>query len=98
MARVPSSRLNQFAKELRLIFPNAQKMNRSNHTTPEIVAACRAQGVTDLIVVHETRGEPGFYFFIQFFQLGFSFLSFFSEKFYLFQLFSKEGFIELFPF
>ena len=66
-ARVPSSRLNQFAKELRLIFPNAQKMNRGNHTTPEIVAACRAQGVTDLIVVHETRGEPGFYFLFNFF-------------------------------
>lgn len=30
-SRDPSSRLKQFAKELKLVFPNAQRINRGNH-------------------------------------------------------------------
>ncbi|CAH3141705.1 unnamed protein product, partial [Porites lobata] len=54
----PSSRLKQFAKELRLIFPNSQRLNRGNYVLSQLVQACRANEVTDLILVHEHRGEP----------------------------------------
>lgn len=57
-SRDPSSRLKQFAKEVRLIFPNAQRMNRGGHVIEELVNVCRANEVTDLVIVHEHRGEP----------------------------------------
>eukprot|EP01125_Pyxidicula_operculata_P013291 TRINITY_DN4395_c0_g1_i1.p1 TRINITY_DN4395_c0_g1~~TRINITY_DN4395_c0_g1_i1.p1 ORF type:complete len:288 (+),score=52.98 TRINITY_DN4395_c0_g1_i1:44-907(+) len=57
-SRNPSPKLIQFAKEVRLIFPEAQRMNRGNHVIREIVESCRRNGVTDLILVHETRGRP----------------------------------------
>jgi U3 small nucleolar ribonucleoprotein protein IMP4 len=57
-SRDPSSRLQQFSKELRLIFPNAQRINRGGHVISEIVDACRANEVTDLIILHEHRGVP----------------------------------------
>lgn len=55
----PSSRLQQFAKELRLVFPNSQRINRGNHVMGEIIQSCKKNNVTDLVVVHETRGVPG---------------------------------------
>ncbi|GAB6029181.1 snoRNA-binding rRNA-processing protein imp4 [Chamberlinius hualienensis] len=57
-SRDPSSKLKQFVKELRLIFPNAQKMNRGNYETKQIIDACRAHDATDFVVVHEHRGVP----------------------------------------
>lgn len=57
-SRAPSSRLSQFAKELRLIFPNSQRLNRGNLVVSQLVSACRANEITDLIVVHENRGDP----------------------------------------
>lgn len=57
-SHAPSSRLKQFAKEVRLVFPGAQRVNRGGHTTKEIVEACRRAGFTDLVLVNETRGEP----------------------------------------
>ena len=48
-----------FHKELRLIFPNSQRLNRGNYVLSQLVQACRANEVTDLILVHEHRGEPG---------------------------------------
>lgn len=57
-AREPSSRLTQFAKELKLVFPNSQRMNRGNTVVSELVESARASEVTDLIVIHEHRGEP----------------------------------------
>ncbi|KAG8447304.1 hypothetical protein GDO86_014679, partial [Hymenochirus boettgeri] len=56
--RDPSSRLKMFAKELRLIFPNAQRMNRGNHEVSALVQASKANDVTDLLIVHEHRGMP----------------------------------------
>lgn len=58
-SRDPSSRLQQFAKEMRLVFPNSQRINRGGHVMKEIVDACKANDVTDLIILHEHRGEPG---------------------------------------
>lgn len=46
----PSSRLKMFVKELRLIFPNAQRMNRGNYEMKQLIHACRANDVTDFII------------------------------------------------
>jgi U3 small nucleolar ribonucleoprotein protein IMP4 len=56
--RDPSSRLVQFAKELKLVFPNCQRMNRGAYVIKDLVSGCRASGVTDLVILHETRGRP----------------------------------------
>ncbi|KAM9446499.1 U3 small nucleolar ribonucleoprotein IMP4-like [Clarias gariepinus] len=57
-SRDPSPRLKMFAKEVKLIFPGAQRMNRGNHKVDTLVHACKAKNVTDLVIVHETRGQP----------------------------------------
>lgn len=57
-SRDPSARLKMFVKELRLIFPNAQRMNRGNYEMKQLIHACRANDVTDFIIVHEHRGVP----------------------------------------
>ncbi|GBC04901.1 hypothetical protein RclHR1_05930011 [Rhizophagus clarus] len=57
-SRDPSSRLSQFAKEIRLVFPNSQRINRGSYIVKDLVDACRANDVTDLIILHEHRGEP----------------------------------------
>lgn len=57
-SRDPSSRLKQFMKEVKLIFPNAQAVNRGNTKVPELVEACRTHDFTDIVVVQETRGQP----------------------------------------
>ncbi|XP_016370013.1 U3 small nucleolar ribonucleoprotein protein IMP4-like [Sinocyclocheilus rhinocerous] len=57
-SRDPSSRLKMFAKEMKLMFPGAQRMNRGNHEVKTLVHACKANNVSDLVIVHETRGQP----------------------------------------
>ncbi|XP_068664334.1 uncharacterized protein [Aristolochia californica] len=57
-SRNPSSRLTQFMKEMKIVFPNAQRMNRGGQVISEIVETCRAHEFTDVILVHEHRGEP----------------------------------------
>ncbi|KAJ6515986.1 Brix-domain-containing protein [Mycena sanguinolenta] len=57
-SRDPSSKLLQFAKEIRLVFPNSHRINRGNYVVKELADACRANEVTDLIVLHEHRGIP----------------------------------------
>jgi U3 small nucleolar ribonucleoprotein protein IMP4 len=57
-SRDPSSRLTMFAKEMKLMFPNSQRMNRGNYVVGDIVEACRKNDATDLIILHETRGKP----------------------------------------
>lgn len=57
-SREPSSRLSQFVKELKIVFPNAQRINRGGQVVSEIVEACRANDFTDIVMVHEHRGEP----------------------------------------
>ena len=49
----------QYVQELRLIFPNAQRLNRGNYVMSQLVQACVANDVTDLIIIHEHRGDPG---------------------------------------
>ncbi|ERL89841.1 U3 small nucleolar ribonucleoprotein protein IMP4 [Dendroctonus ponderosae] len=57
-SRDPSARLKMFVKELRLVFPNAQRLNRGNFEMKQLLHSCRANDVTDFIVVHEHRGVP----------------------------------------
>ncbi|KAJ3537244.1 hypothetical protein NMY22_g5673 [Coprinellus aureogranulatus] len=57
-SRDPSSKLLQFSKEMRLVFPNSHRINRGNYVVKELADACRANDVTDLIVLHEHRGVP----------------------------------------
>lgn len=54
----PSSRLTAFMKELRLLFPNSVRINRGTHSVTELAEVCKAHQATDLILVHETRGQP----------------------------------------
>lgn len=57
-SRDPSNRLIQFAKEMRLIIPNSQRINRGNHVMTDLTAACKSNEVSDLIILHEHRGVP----------------------------------------
>jgi len=57
-SRDPSSRLKMFTKELRLLIPNSQRINRGGYELKQLLDACRANSVTDLILVQEHRGEP----------------------------------------
>ncbi|RKP23415.1 anticodon-binding protein [Syncephalis pseudoplumigaleata] len=57
-SRDPSSRLQQFAKEMRLCIPNSQRINRGNYVMKDLVDACRSNEVTDLVILHEHRGQP----------------------------------------
>ncbi|KAI9136497.1 anticodon-binding protein [Paraphysoderma sedebokerense] len=57
-SRDPSSRLLQFTKEMRLVFPNSQRINRGSYVMKELIEACKANDVTDLIILHEHRGQP----------------------------------------
>ena len=57
-SRNPSTRLTAFVKELKLVFPNCTRLNRGGQVVKEMVESCRAGGYSDIIVVHEHRGEP----------------------------------------
>lgn len=46
-------------QEVRLLFPNSKKINRGNYEIKQLMDACRANNVTDLILLHEHRGVPG---------------------------------------
>ncbi|KAH9278434.1 U3 small nucleolar ribonucleoprotein IMP4 [Echinococcus granulosus] len=71
-SRSPSSKLQEFSKELRHLIPNATKINRGNYLTKDLMDACMARQasescgfeyailskITDMIVINETRGVP----------------------------------------
>ncbi|ESO97212.1 hypothetical protein LOTGIDRAFT_201859 [Lottia gigantea] len=57
-ARDPSSKLKEFAKEMKLLFPNSQRINRGHYDIKQLVEACRANSVTDLVIISEHRGTP----------------------------------------
>ncbi|XP_017486959.1 PREDICTED: U3 small nucleolar ribonucleoprotein protein IMP4 [Rhagoletis zephyria] len=57
-SHTPSVKLKMFVKELRLIFPNAQRMNRGKQDLKQLMRVCCCNDVTDVIVVHENRGIP----------------------------------------
>lgn len=50
--------MKTFSQEMRLVFPNSHRINRGTYVVKELAAACRANGVSDLIILHEHRGTP----------------------------------------
>ena len=57
-SRDPSSKLKQFAKEIKLLFPNSQRINRGSYEFSQLLNACRSNDVTDVVILHEHRGIP----------------------------------------
>lgn len=57
-SRSPSSRLLQFAKEMRLLFPTSIRLNRGGTVLPQLATSCLATGFSDLLLLHEHRGVP----------------------------------------
>jgi U3 small nucleolar ribonucleoprotein protein IMP4 len=57
-SRDPSTRLVSFLKELRLVLPGAERVNRGGYVIKDLVELCRSHDVTDLVILHEHRGEP----------------------------------------
>lgn len=57
-SRDPSSRLSQFAKEIRLLLPNAIRLNRGNTVLPTLCQSCLSTSTSDLALLHEHRGTP----------------------------------------
>lgn len=50
---------------MRLVFPNSHRINRGNYVVKELAEACRANDVSDLVVLHEHRGVPGAFVCVQ---------------------------------
>jgi len=40
------------------VFPNSQRINRGGTVIQDVVDLCRRNDFTDIVIVHETRGEP----------------------------------------
>ena len=57
-SRDPSSRLKQFAKEVKIMLPNSISINRGNTRVDELVGACKKADFTDIVTLVETRGNP----------------------------------------
>lgn len=57
-SRNPSQRLISFQKELKLIIPNSTRVNRGGYVLKDLVKICQTNNFTDLVVIHESRGEP----------------------------------------
>lgn len=56
--RSPSSRLLQFQKEVSVLFPNAKRINRGGYIVNDLVNLCQTKGLTEMVILHEHRGEP----------------------------------------
>ncbi|XP_018020704.1 U3 small nucleolar ribonucleoprotein protein IMP4 [Hyalella azteca] len=54
----PSSRLKMFAKEMKLIIPNSERMNRGSFDVKSLLSSAKSNGFTDVVILHETRGRP----------------------------------------
>lgn len=57
-SRLPSSSLIKFTKDLKKIFLNSQKLSRGGFFLNSVIQKCLDQKGTDLILIHENRGEP----------------------------------------
>jgi len=56
--RSPTTRLVNFAKELKNIFPNCTRINRGDSNLKEIKEAAHSHEFTDVIFLHEHQGNP----------------------------------------
>lgn len=57
-SRDPSQKLLEFAKEVRLIVPNAVRLNRGNISVHQLMDAARKDNFSDVIVLQEAQGVP----------------------------------------
>lgn len=57
-SRNASQKLLEFAKEVRLIIPNAVRLNRGGLSVNQLMDAARKESYSDVIVLQETRGVP----------------------------------------
>ncbi|KAI3383937.1 hypothetical protein SNEBB_006846 [Seison nebaliae] len=57
-SRYPSSRLKQFAKEMKLLIPNSIRLNRGTTEIAQLMSVSKRNNMTDIIILHEKRGEP----------------------------------------
>ncbi|SJK86689.1 IMP4, U3 small nucleolar ribonucleoprotein protein IMP4 [Babesia microti strain RI] len=57
-SRDPSSRLLQFVKELRLMIPNSERLNRGSYILKDLIFFAKAKQISDVVLVHEHRGQP----------------------------------------
>jgi U3 small nucleolar ribonucleoprotein protein IMP4 len=57
-SRDPSPRLKQFVKELKLVLPNCQNINRGSYVNQDLSNLCKSNNISDLLIIHETRGKP----------------------------------------
>ena len=57
-SRSPSVRLGAFAKEIRLLLPTSIRLNRGNTVLPDLVSSANAAALTDMVLLHEHRGNP----------------------------------------
>ena len=55
-SRDPSSTLQAFSKEIRLLLPNSIRLNRGNLVLEECVRSAKAAGLSDIVLLHEHRG------------------------------------------
>lgn len=53
-----SNRLQQFMQEMRIIIPNSFKLNRGNLVIKELIQIAKEKEFTDVILLHENRGQP----------------------------------------
>ncbi|KAK8085274.1 hypothetical protein PG997_006545 [Apiospora hydei] len=56
-SRDPSARLSAFAKEMRLLFPTAVRLNRGNVILPDLVRSTQSAGLSDIVLLHEKYGS-----------------------------------------
>ncbi|CRG93412.1 U3 small nucleolar ribonucleoprotein protein, putative [Plasmodium gallinaceum] len=57
-SRNPSSQLENFAKEIKLLIPNSEKINRGSYFIKDIINFARKNNITDVIIIHEYKGIP----------------------------------------
>merc|ERR1711870_28603 len=57
-SRNPSNRLLSFAKEIKLLIPNAQRINRGGRIIQDIVKTATEYAFTDIIFLSENKGNP----------------------------------------
>ncbi|SBT75880.1 Brix domain containing protein, putative [Plasmodium ovale] len=57
-SRNPSSQLESFAKEMKLLIPNSEKINRGSYFIKDIINFARKNNITDVIIIHEYKGIP----------------------------------------
>jgi U3 small nucleolar ribonucleoprotein protein IMP4 len=57
-SRDPSQKLMEFTKEVRLMLPNAVRMNRGGIAVQQVMDAARRDNFSDVVIISESKGVP----------------------------------------